>query len=49
MKGLRLPESLAPHWPKLLSTLLEDFADHADHRLLVCFWDEFPLMLQNLV
>ena len=49
MSGVRLPEALAPHWPRVLSVLLEDFAEHADHNLLVCFWDEFPLMLQNVI
>jgi hypothetical protein len=47
MKGLKLPDSVAPHWKALLTTTLEDLVEH-QLGTVVLFWDEMPLMLHNL-
>jgi len=45
--GLRFPENLAAHWKTLLTSMFQDLAEHQDSHV-VFFWDELPLMLQNI-
>ncbi|MGI8972153.1 MAG: ATP-binding protein [Dehalococcoidia bacterium] len=47
VKGIKLPEAMAPHWKALLVNTLEDLVQHQD-RTVVLFWDETPLMLHNV-
>lgn len=44
---LKLPERAAPHWKKLLRSIMHDLVDNQDHTL-VFMWDEFPMMLDNI-
>ena len=44
---IKLPPDAAPHWKKLLTDTLDDLAEH-ESRPMVFFWDELPLMLQNV-
>ena len=45
--GFRFPENLAAHWKVLLTSMFLDLAEHQDS-YVVFFWDELPLMLQNI-
>ena len=45
--GVRFPEIAAAHWKALLTKTMEDLVDH-EHRRIVFFWDELPLMLKNI-
>ena len=45
---IKFPESVAAHWKTLLERTFDDLEQHRSG-LLVLFWDEFPLMLQNIV
>lgn len=48
VKGIiKLPEIAATHWKTLLTSTLEDLAEHQD-RTVILFWDELPLMLYNI-
>lgn len=44
---IKFPDTVAPHWKTLLTKTIEDLVEHQD-RTLVFFWDEVPLMLDNL-
>ena len=46
-KGFKLPAMLAPHWKALLEKIVEDLSDHRDGFILF-FWDEMPMMLENI-
>ncbi len=45
--NLHVPEIASAHWKALLSKIMEDLAEHQRHTV-VLFWDELPLMIQNL-
>ena len=45
--GITLPDVLAPHWKKLLTNIIEDLVENQD-RTVILFWDELPLMLDNI-
>lgn len=44
---IKFPDAVASHWKTLLTKTIEDLVEHQD-RTLVFFWDEVPLMLDNL-
>lgn len=44
---LKLPTVLAPHWKTLLEKTVEDLTEHRDGSV-VFFWDEMPMMLENI-
>ena len=46
-KFVKFPDAEKQHWKVLLAKTLEDLASHEDGTL-VFFWDEVPLMLQNI-
>ena len=45
--GITLPDVIAPHWKTLLTKTIEDLIEHQD-RTVILFWDEVPLMLDNI-
>jgi hypothetical protein len=48
VKGvIKLPNVVAPHWKTLLTKIVEDLVEHQD-RMVIFFWDEFPMMLDNI-
>ncbi|MBV9850404.1 MAG: ATP-binding protein, partial [Armatimonadetes bacterium] len=47
VKGIKLPSVIAPHWKSLLQNLVEDLSEHRDE-LVIFFWDEMPMMLENI-
>jgi hypothetical protein len=46
-KGFKLPDNAAPHWKTLLTHVIKDLTDHQKH-IVVFFWDEFPLCIDNI-
>ena len=44
---IKLPDSRAPDWKMLLTETLENLVEHQE-RTLIFFWDEMPLMLENI-
>ena len=48
VKGIvKLPNVVAPHWKTLLTKIIEDLVEHQD-RMVIFFWDELPMMLDNI-
>jgi hypothetical protein len=45
--GVKLPQTVAPHWKALLTKTIEDLAEHQEGLLVFC-WDEMPMMLDNI-
>jgi hypothetical protein len=45
--GFKLPNIAASHWKTLLTKTLEDLIEHQE-RTLIFFWDEMPMMLDNI-
>jgi len=45
-QGIKLPETLAPHWKEMLRAVLADFAN-SETRVILAF-DEMPLMLDKI-
>lgn len=45
--GIKLPDVIAPHWKTLLTKIIEDLVEHQD-RAVIFFWDELPMMLDNI-
>ncbi len=45
--GFKLPNIAAPHWKTLLTKTIEDLVEHQE-RTLIFFWDEMPMMLDNI-
>jgi hypothetical protein len=43
----KLPAVIAPHWKTLLTKIIEDLVEHQD-RMVIFFWDELPMMLDNI-
>lgn len=43
----KLPAVIAPHWKTLLTKIVEDLVEHQDRRVIF-FWDELPMMLDNI-
>jgi hypothetical protein len=43
----KLPTVIAPHWKTLLTKIIEDLVEHQD-RMVIFFWDELPMMLDNI-
>ncbi len=44
---VKFPSAAAPHWKRLLETVVQDLIERQD-RKIVLFWDEFPGMLQKI-
>lgn len=44
---IKLPAVIAPHWKTLLTKIIEDLVEHQD-RMVIFFWDELPMMLDNI-
>lgn len=48
VKGIiKMPTVVAPHWKTLLAHIIEDLVEHQD-RSVIFFWDELPMMLDNI-
>lgn len=47
VSGFELPKLAASHWKLVLTKTVEDLVEHQD-RSLIFFWDEMPMMLQNI-
>jgi hypothetical protein len=50
--GFKFPNAAAPHWKVLLTALIGDVVEHQEKQkidLIIFFWDEVPLMLQNIM
>jgi len=45
--GFKLPNIAASHWKTLLTKTIEDLIEHQE-RTLIFFWDEMPMMLDNI-
>jgi len=45
--GFKLPNIAASHWKTLLTKTIEDLVEHQE-RTLIFFWDEMPMMLDNI-
>ena len=44
---IKIPDIAAPQWKDLLARTIEDLVEHED-RTVILFWDEMPLMLDNV-
>lgn len=44
---IKFPGTLATHWKDLMTKTADDLFDHQDH-IVIFFWDEVPLMLDNI-
>lgn len=44
---IKFPDAIASHWKTLLVKIIEDLIEHQDCPV-VFFWDELPLMLDNM-
>ena len=44
---IKIPDIAAPQWKDLLARTIEDLVEHQD-RTVILFWDEVPLMLDNI-
>jgi hypothetical protein len=48
-QGFKLPSLQAPHWKTFLAKTVEDLVEHKDQEhSLIFFWDELPMMLDNI-
>lgn len=45
--SIKLPDFADPHWKVLLVKVIGDLAEH-QKRIVIFFWDEVPLMLDNI-
>lgn len=45
--GIKIPAVVAPHWKKVLTHIIEDIVEN-EKRTVVFFWDEMPMMLDNI-
>lgn len=45
--GVKLSQDLAPHWKDALEKLFQDLSEH-NHGRIIFFWDEMPMMLENI-
>ncbi|MBW4552945.1 MAG: ATP-binding protein [Aphanocapsa sp. GSE-SYN-MK-11-07L] len=45
--GVKLPQTVAPHWKTLLTKTIEDLAEQQAGLIVFC-WDEMPMMLDNI-
>ena len=45
--GIKFPDVVAPHWKALLAKTVEDLVEHQEGTVIL-FWDEVPLMLDNI-
>lgn len=46
--GVKLPESLAPHWKDILNSTIADLVEYKRQERIIFFWDEVPWMLQAI-
>jgi hypothetical protein len=46
-QGFKLPNIQAPHWKEFLTKTVEDLVEHQEGSLIF-FWDELPMMLDNI-
>lgn len=44
---IKFPDTIASHWKTLLTKVVEDLVEQQD-RTVIFFWDEIPLMLDNI-
>ena len=47
IKGFKLPKSIEQHWKTILTKTIEDLMVQQDG-MVVFFWDEMPMMLDNI-
>jgi hypothetical protein len=47
-QGLKLPSVAAPHWKTILTKTIEDLMEQQEDSTLIFFWDEMPMMLDNI-
>jgi hypothetical protein len=47
IKGFKLPKSIEQHWKTILTKTIEDLMTQQDG-MVVFFWDEMPMMLDNI-
>jgi hypothetical protein len=47
IKGFKLPKTAAPHWKIILTKTIEDLIAQ-QNGLVIFFWDEMPMMLENI-
>lgn len=47
IKGFKLPKSIEQHWKTILAKTIEDLMAQQDG-MVVFFWDEMPMMLDNI-
>jgi hypothetical protein len=47
IKGFKLPKTAAPHWKTILTKTIEDLLAQQSS-LVIFFWDEMPMMLENI-
>jgi hypothetical protein len=46
-KGIKFPKIAQAQWKTLLSATIQDLVEHQDKQVIL-FWDEMPLMLDNI-
>jgi hypothetical protein len=47
-QGLKLPNVAAQHWKTILFKTIEDLMEQQEDSTLIFFWDEMPMMLDNI-
>jgi AAA domain len=47
IKGFKLPKSIEQHWKTILTKTIEDLMAQQDG-MVIFFWDEMPMMLDNI-
>jgi hypothetical protein len=46
-QGIKLPSIAAQHWKTVLTKTIEDLVEHQEG-MMIFFWDEMPMMLDNI-